>query len=49
MGEAPVVLLAVEHMRDGPLELGVVPLVVHAQLRVGVAGPCARLGLAVTL
>ena len=36
-------------MGDGPLELGTVPLVEHAQLGVGLAGPGAGLALSVAL
>ena len=39
VGEAPVVLLAVEHVRNFPLELLAVPRVDQPQLCCGVTGP----------
>ena len=49
LGEAPVVLLAVEHVGNLPLELLPVPWTDEPELCGGVAGPGAGLGLSVTL
>ena len=49
VGEAPVVLLAVEHVGDLPGELVPAPRVKHPQVRGGVAGPGAGLRLSITL
>ena len=49
VGEAPVVLLAVEHVGDLPGELVPAPRVQHPQVRGGVAGPGAGLRLSITL
>ena len=49
VGEAPVVLLAVEHVGDLPGELVPAPRVQHPQVCGGVAGPGAGLRLSITL